>query len=201
MSATEVPRRLLDSVLHRLRLRSPRGFESGRPQVHQPDGLAADSVGQVSRMAFVQSGEALRPDSPWRDIGRLADMNGDISSCPFCPETTDRYEQQIGTVAALLDAFPVSAGHYLVVPLRHISDYFEMTEQERIDTIRMLGQLRDRLLTTDPTIVGFNVGINCGAAAGQTVPHAHIHLIPRRHGDTPQPRGGVRGVIPERMGY
>jgi diadenosine tetraphosphate (Ap4A) HIT family hydrolase len=80
-------------------------------------------------------------------------------------------------------------------------DYFAMTDQERQDAQGLLRLLRNRLAESDRTIQGFNVGMNCGDVAGQTVLHAHIHLIPRRKGDTPKPRGGVRGVIPARMDY
>jgi diadenosine tetraphosphate (Ap4A) HIT family hydrolase len=76
-----------------------------------------------------------------------------------------------------------------------------MTSQERRDAEELVLLLRERILSSDPTVLGFNVGANCGEVAGQTVPHAHVHLIPRRRGDTPRPRGGVRGVIPDKMAY
>jgi diadenosine tetraphosphate (Ap4A) HIT family hydrolase len=76
-----------------------------------------------------------------------------------------------------------------------------MTPEEHRDAEDLLAKLRKQILESDPTVVGFNVGANCGEAAGQTIEHAHIHLIPRRAGDTPVPKGGVRGVIPERMAY
>ena len=76
-----------------------------------------------------------------------------------------------------------------------------MVERERIDANNLLRILRTRIQREDATVTGFNVGMNCGEDAGQTVMHAHIHLIPRRRGDTAKPRGGVRGVIPDRMGY
>ncbi len=105
------------------------------------------------------------------------------------------------TVYALADRYPVSRGHTLVIPRRHTPDYFSMTSEERRDAEDLIFRLRERLLAADASIEGFNVGMNCGEVAGQTVPHAHIHLIPRRRGDTPHPRGGVRGVIPDRMSY
>lgn len=106
-----------------------------------------------------------------------------------------------GTVAAFTDAYPVSPGHYLIIPKRHLADYFELSQQEVSDSNAALHDLRDLILREDPTVQGFNIGANCGVVAGQTVPHAHIHLIPRRQGDTPDPRGGVRGVIPDKMTY
>ena len=76
-----------------------------------------------------------------------------------------------------------------------------MTEQERNDADNLLRILQKKISANDPTVTGFNVGVNCGVSAGQSVMHAHIHLIPRRDGDTPRPRGGVRGVIPRKMDY
>jgi diadenosine tetraphosphate (Ap4A) HIT family hydrolase len=76
-----------------------------------------------------------------------------------------------------------------------------MTEKERRDAEALLLILKSRISAADRTVTGFNIGINCGESAGQTVFHAHIHLIPRRDGDTPHPRGGVRGVIPDKMSY
>lgn len=87
------------------------------------------------------------------------------------------------------------------MPLRHTPDYFSMTARERRDADELLFLLRRRIMANDKRVAGFNVGINAGTAAGQTVPHAHVHLIPRRVGDTPDPRGGVRGVIPDKMNY
>jgi diadenosine tetraphosphate (Ap4A) HIT family hydrolase len=112
-----------------------------------------------------------------------------------------RYEWELRTVVAIRDAFPVTEGHYLVIPRRHAIDFFGMTSAERRDSDELLAAIADSLRHLDASIVGFNIGMNCGQAAGQTVPHAHTHLIPRRVGDTPVPRGGVRGVIPEKMNY
>ncbi|MFE2834046.1 HIT family protein [Streptomyces mirabilis] len=123
--------------------------------------------------------------------------------CTFCRIVRSDAEdvRDFGTMVAFLDAYPVSQGHFLVVPKRHLADYFELSVTELGDSNRALRDLRANLLKTDSSITGFNVGVNCGVAAGQTVEHAHIHLIPRRQGDTPNPRGGVRGVIPARMSY
>jgi len=122
--------------------------------------------------------------------------------CPFCTkEINAKIVAEYGAVFAVEDAYPVAQGHALVIPRRHMPDYFSMTPVEMQDAECLLRQLRERLLKQDPTITGFNVGMNCGVSAGQTILHAHIHLIPRRDGDTPRPRGGVRGVIPDKMSY
>ena len=126
----------------------------------------------------------------------------DSAACPFCsPQTVRKAADEHGTVYAIADANPVSDGHILVITKRHVADFFETTPEEQHDALVLLARLRDKLIANDPSIVGFNAGVNCGLVAGQTVMHVHIHLIPRRNGDTPNPRGGVRGVIPEKMIY
>jgi ATP adenylyltransferase len=122
-------------------------------------------------------------------------------ACKFCDVVTSSARRVFGTIAVLDDAYPVTPGHALIVPLRHVTDYFSMTREEKIDLDRALVALHKEIQSSDRSVVGFNIGTNIGTAAGQTVQHAHIHLIPRREGDTPRPRGGVRGVIPEKMDY
>jgi diadenosine tetraphosphate (Ap4A) HIT family hydrolase len=102
---------------------------------------------------------------------------------------------------AFPDEFPVATGHVLIVPRRHTQDYFTMTQEEHRDAEELLAKLRKQILESDPSVVGSNIGANCGEAAGQTIAHAHIHLIPRRADDTPLPKGGVRAVIPEKKAY
>ena len=82
-----------------------------------------------------------------------------------------------------------------------MADYFSMDETEKIDTDALIMKMKNRIMDKDYSVTGFNIGTNIGESAGQTIFHAHIHLIPRRNGDTPNPRGGVRGVIPEKMSY
>lgn len=101
----------------------------------------------------------------------------------------------------LEDGNPVSKYHTLIIPKRHFSNFFEATPEENKSIIALLHKRRNELLKKDKTITGFNIGINVGETAGQTVMHLHVHLIPRRKGDTPNPRGGVRGVIPDKMSY
>jgi len=122
--------------------------------------------------------------------------------CPFCYDTIkDRVVAEQNSVVAIRDSYPVSDGHLLIVPRRHMEDYFSMNETEKKDTDVLIMKLKDRITKNDRSVTGFNIGTNIGESAGQTIFHAHIHLIPRREGDTPHPRGGVRGVIPEKMSY
>lgn len=122
--------------------------------------------------------------------------------CRFCLENiADRIIGTHRSFVAISDGFPVSKGHILLIPTRHCSDYFELFDFERYHAYCLMKEFRDMMMEIDPTITGFNIGMNCGASAGQTIFHTHIHLIPRRDGDTPNPRGGVRGVIPDKMSY
>ena len=98
------------------------------------------------------------------------------------------------------DGFPVSDGHCLIVPKRVFANYFDATQDE-MDGLQQLLISTKQLLDEEFSPDGYNVGINCGEHAGQTVPHVHIHLIPRYRGDMDNPRGGVRGVIPSKQKY
>jgi diadenosine tetraphosphate (Ap4A) HIT family hydrolase len=101
---------------------------------------------------------------------------------------------------AVLDSFPVSNGHVLVVPKRHVETIWEMTPEEYFDAFNLVREVKDILQNKlDPQ--GFNIGVNCGEAAGQSVFHAHIHVIPRYTGDVANPRGGVRNIIPGKGNY
>ncbi len=125
-----------------------------------------------------------------------------MQECPFCYlNAKHKIIKENNTFFAIQDKSPVSRDHLLLIPKRHCINYFELTKAERCDLDKLLTTLRASLLAQDNTITGFNVGVNCGVSAGQTIFHAHVHLIPRRDNDTPHPRGGVRGVIPDKMDY
>lgn len=125
-----------------------------------------------------------------------------MNQCPFCdPGLKKRILRKKGIVYAVADRYPVTPGHTLIIPIRHSSDFFTMTKQEQYDMLELLDDLRSALMREDSSITGFNVGTNCGLPAGQTVMHAHVHLIPRRKGDSPNPVGGVRWVIPSKGNY
>lgn len=129
-------------------------------------------------------------------------MTESTLNCPFClPSVESKIIERLGSVIAIADKHPVTKGHVLVLPIRHIPDFFSMTSEEKSNASKLIQVLRDRIKKSDSTVTGFNIGTNCGKSAGQTIMHAHIHLIPRREGDMPKPKGGVRGVIPDKMGY
>ena len=101
---------------------------------------------------------------------------------------------------AMFDGFPVSKGHVLIIPKRHVADYFDLTDEEIMAMQHMMKEIKGRL-DEEFSPDGYNVGINVNEAAGQTVFHVHMHLIPRYRGDVENPRGGVRGVIPHKQKY
>ena len=102
---------------------------------------------------------------------------------------------------AIYDKYPVTKQHFLVIPKRHVLDYFGLSPEELLACDDLLRQLRSQIEDEDSTVEGFNIGMNVGEVAGQTVFHCHIHLIPRRRGDVPDPRGGVRNLIPGKGNY
>jgi len=128
---------------------------------------------------------------------RLSEANAE---CPFCVVPSVHPLLVRPHAIARLDAFPVSRGHCLIVPRRHVASFFDCTPDERNDMMALLAEAKD-LLEHQYRPDGYNVGLNNGAAAGQTVMHVHMHLIPRYQGDVPDPRGGVRWVIPEKAAY
>jgi diadenosine tetraphosphate (Ap4A) HIT family hydrolase len=120
--------------------------------------------------------------------------------CPFCAIPADRIVEARAHAFAVLDAYPVSPGHTLVIARRHIPDVFDLTADEIADILRLVRSARDRIdRTLRPS--GYNIGVNVGRDAGQTVMHLHVHVVPRYRGDCDDPTGGVRGVIPARARY
>ena len=123
--------------------------------------------------------------------------HGPDDECPFCDAARKREITAENELAlATPDNFPVSRGHTLIVPKRHVADYFDLTALEKAAIDELLDVCHKKLLADDGTIDGFNVGVNCGEVAGQGVFHCHVHMIPRRRGDAPDPRGGIRCVVP-----
>ena len=121
-------------------------------------------------------------------------------SCIFCNIDKNRMILENEDAFVIYDAFPVSKGHMLIIPKKHIENYFEADEEIKLKLWKLVDkgkEMADKKFTPQ----GYNIGINCCEAAGQTVMHLHIHLIPRYSGDIENPRGGVRGVIPDKRIY
>lgn len=124
------------------------------------------------------------------------------SECIFCYENLkDRIIEETNMFCAVKDGYPVTEGHLLVIPKRHVVEYFDLSDAERREADNFMKYLYHNMVKNDPTITGYNIGVNCGFSAGQSIFHLHYHLIPRRDGDTENPRGGVRGVIPGKRSY
>jgi diadenosine tetraphosphate (Ap4A) HIT family hydrolase len=122
------------------------------------------------------------------------------TKCSFCDLNAARIYAENDVALALPDAYPIAEGHTLVVPKRHVASIFDLSDEEQAALWKLVAQVRAKLWH-DLACDGFNVGVNDGQAAGQTVPHAHVHVIPRRKGDSPDPRGGVRWIKPEKAKY
>ncbi len=124
----------------------------------------------------------------------------DLHDCPFCRLEPNRIRLESEFAVAFLDGFPVSQGHALVIPKRHVASLFELPAEEQAAVWALVAQVR-ALLLNEFQPDGFNFGLNDGTAAGQTVMHTHVHVIPRHHGDVADPRGGVRWVVPDKAAY
>ena len=140
-----------------------------------------------------------RDDTDFRGISES--YRNRASGCPFCELPISRIIAENELALSFMDGFPVTAGHTLIIPKRHVADYFDLYPPERnaIEALMHLQKLA--IQKVDTMVSGFNIGVNAGADAGQTVFHCHVHLIPRREGDVENPRGGVRGVIPDKQKY
>ena len=121
-------------------------------------------------------------------------------NCPFCSLSPDRVRWQNESFIAFTDGFPVSEDHTLVIPREHVQSIFNLSDGEQVALWSFVAMVRSKL-ENEIGLNAFNIGINDGAAAGQTVPHAHVHIIPRRDGDVDDPRGGIRWVIPSKAKY
>ena len=169
--------------------------------------VVLDSDGRVAPTAeFLAQGEDVRSaiaaycSEAARQL-TVVDTLDFQDDCRFCQARDTWTVAEYGSVWLSQDGHPVSEGHHLVIPKRHAADLFAMTREERADADAMIQAIRAKLVEDDPTIAGFNVGMNCGKEAGQSIYHAHWHVIPRRAGDSKAKKGGVRGVIPEKMEY
>lgn len=123
-----------------------------------------------------------------------------LKTCAFCNLPSVRVIDESATAIVIRDGYPVSPGHTLLIPKRHTGSFFDLSSQERSDLLTLLDRAK-LVLDEEFQPQGYNIGINDGAAAGQTVPHLHMHLIPRFDGDLPDPRGGVRWVLPDKAKY
>ena len=128
-------------------------------------------------------------------------MRDPNNPCLFCDSKKSGIAHENDLAYASYDSYPVSDHHCLIIPKRHIKDYFDMTNDELIACNDLIQIVKNEILSRDVNIKGFNIGTNAGKIAGQSIMHCHIHLIPRREGDVDNPQGGVRSVIPNKQHY
>ena len=128
-------------------------------------------------------------------------MRDPNNPCLFCDSKKSGIAHENDLAYASYDSYPVSDHHCLIIPKRHIKDYFDMTNDELIACNDLIQIVKNEILSKDLNVKGFNVGTNAGKIAGQSIMHCHIHLIPRREGDVDNPQGGVRSVIPNKQHY
>lgn len=128
-----------------------------------------------------------------------------MKDCLFCKVQKSEYEKEVvfenDYFYATRDSYPVTKLHTLVIPKRHFQSYFDMNNDEIKSINSILNHQRKEIVQLDSSVTAFNIGINDGSDAGQSIHHLHVHLIPRRQGDIENPRGGVRGVIPAKQKY
>ena len=129
-------------------------------------------------------------------------MSSTQEDCIFCKKINCKVLEETKYFFIIRDtAYPVTDHHTLIISNRHVSNFFELDDEENKELAQILKNQKKELQNLDKTITGFNVGVNIGKDAGQSIMHCHIHLIPRRKGDVEDPRGGVRGVIPAKQKY
>ena len=121
--------------------------------------------------------------------------------CLFCNAKESGIAAENEFAYASYDSYPVSDLHCLIIPKRHVKDYFEMSDEELLACNDLITKIKNEILAKDKTVKAFNIGTNVGKISGQSIMHCHIHLIPRREGDVENPQGGVRSVIPKKQHY
>jgi len=128
-------------------------------------------------------------------------MKDPNNPCLFCNIKESSFAEENDLAYASYDTYPVTDYHCLIIPKRHIKDYFDLTQEEIIACDKLIKKIKKKIEIKDKSVKGFNIGTNSGKVAGQSIMHSHIHLIPRREGDVKNPQGGVRSVIPLKQHY
>jgi len=128
-------------------------------------------------------------------------MRDPNNPCLFCNPKASGIAHENDLAYASYDTYPVSEQHCLIIPKRHVADYFQLSDDEVVACYNLIKIIKKEVLNKDESVQGFNIGTNAGKLAGQSIMHCHIHLIPRREGDVDNPQGGVRSVIPKNQHY
>ena len=160
----------------------------------------SDDISNLQALCY--SCNAMKQDRDDTDFRGIVDSyEHREKGCIFCSVPGSRIVAENELAFAYRDQYPVTDGHLLLIPKRHTGTYFDLYQPEINAIHHLIGQMKGVVESEDPTVTGFNIGMNSGEDAGQTVMHCHVHLIPRRRGDIDNPRGGVRGVIPDKRIY
>ena len=128
-------------------------------------------------------------------------MKDPNNPCLFCNSEKSGSAHENELAYASYDSYPVSEYHCLIIPKRHIKDYFDLSNEELIACNKLIKIVKKEITNKDSSVKGFNLGTNIGKVSGQSILHCHFHLIPRREGDVENPQGGVRSVIPKKQHY
>jgi diadenosine tetraphosphate (Ap4A) HIT family hydrolase/5-methylcytosine-specific restriction endonuclease McrA len=205
-SAGYIPGTLRYEILKQAKFRCELCGISAEEKALEVDHITPRNHGGTDEMSNLQalcySCNAMKRDRDDTDFRATRESYGRREpGCIFCDTPTDRLVAENELAYVIRDQYPVTDLHTLVIPKRHVASYFELGRPEINACNALLESEKLRIQETDKTVTGFNVGINDGEDAGQTIFHCHIHLIPRRKGDVDKPRGGVRGVIPGKQGY
>ena len=128
-------------------------------------------------------------------------MKDPNNPCLFCNIKKSGCAHENGLAYASYDSYPVTDYHCLIIPKRHIKDYFDLSDDELVACHELVKIVKKEIIEKDPSVKGFNLGTNIGKVSGQSILHCHLHLIPRREGDVDNPQGGVRSVIPNKQHY
>ena len=128
-------------------------------------------------------------------------MKDPNNPCLFCNIKESGLAKENNLAYASYDTYPVTEGHCLIIPKRHVKDYFDLSNEEIIACNDLIREIKNEIIKKDSSVKGFNIGSNAGKISGQSILHCHIHLIPRRAGDVENPQGGIRSVIPSKQHY
>jgi diadenosine tetraphosphate (Ap4A) HIT family hydrolase/5-methylcytosine-specific restriction endonuclease McrA len=206
VSSGDIPGTLKYEVLKRAKFRCELCGISAEEKALEADHIIPRNKGgsdDISNLqALCYSCNAMKRDRDDTDFRAIAASYGvRQEGCPFCEIDPSRITAKNELCYAVLDIYPVSEHHTLLIPKRHVADYFSLHQPELNAINHLMADMKSRISGADASVAAFNVGVNAGVEAGQTVSHCHVHLIPRRGGDAPDPRGGVRGVIPGKQSY
>ncbi len=205
-SSGKIPGSIRWQVLERAKTRCESCGISNEIKALEVDHILPKSLGGKDELSNFQalcfSCNSMKKNKSKTDFRKVRDsFNERVSGCLFCKNKVKGKFIENELAYATFDSYPVSKFHTLIIPKRHVKDYFGLFQAEVNSCNDLIKKMREIILKKDKKVLGFNIGMNAGKIAGQTIMHCHIHLIPRRKGDVKNPQGGVRGVIASKQHY